>query len=81
MNPNLHSLVAEALQTASNQGLSQKLLAKQSSLGEVALSRLKSADDARFSTLQAVGKSVGLKLVWVNDTPLAEQVARGDLFE
>lgn len=81
MNPDLHSLVAQALQTASDQGLSQKQLATRSALGEVAISRLKTADDARFSTLQALGKSVGLKLAWVSDSSLAEQVARGDLFE
>ena len=81
MNPELHSLVAEALQTASNQGLSQKLLAARSTLGEVAISRLKSADDARFSTLQLLGKSLGLKLTWVPDNTLAEHVSRGDLFE
>ncbi|HEX5637730.1 MAG: hypothetical protein HYZ31_10910 [Gammaproteobacteria bacterium] len=81
MNPELHTLVSQALETASEEGLSQKLLASRSSVGEVALSRLKSADDARFSTLQAIGKGVGLKLVWVADNSLAEHVARGDLFE
>lgn len=81
MNPDLHALVTQALQTAGDQGMSQKLLATRSALGEVAISRLKTADDARFSTLQALGKSVGLKLAWVADTTLAEHVARGDLFE
>jgi len=81
MNPDLHLLVTQALQTASDQGMSQKLLAARSSLGEVALSRLKSADDARFSTLQALGKGIGLKLAWVADSTLAEHVAHGDLFE
>ena len=61
--------------------MSQKLLATRASVGEVALSRLKSADDARFSTLEALGKGVGLRLVWVADNTLAEHVARGDLFE
>lgn len=81
MNPDLHYLVSQALETASEQGMSQKLLASRTSVGEVALSRLKSADDARFSTLEALGKGVGLRLVWVADNTLAEHVARGDLFE
>ena len=81
MNPQLNSLVSQALEIASEEGMSQKVLAGRSSVGEVALSRLKSADDARFSTLQSLGKGVGLKLVWVADNTLAEHVARGDLFE
>lgn len=81
MNQDLHALVIHALDTASEDGINQKLLASRTQVGEVALSRLKSADDARFSTLQALGKGVGLKLVWVADNTLAEHVARGDLFE
>jgi hypothetical protein len=81
MNPELLELVSQALEAASQQGLSQKLLAARSTLGEVAISRLKTADDARFSSLQALGKSVGLRLTWVSDSTLAQHVAHGDLFE
>ena len=81
MNDDLVLLVTEALAQAKKQGLRQKDVAERSQIGEVALSRLKKADDARFSTLQALGESVGLKLIWVPDSDLAELVTRGELFD
>ncbi|MGB5601975.1 MAG: hypothetical protein WBO14_05935 [Gammaproteobacteria bacterium] len=81
MNIDLVMLVTEALDQAKKQGLRQKDVAELSQIGEVGLSRLKKADDARFSTLQAIGESVGLKLIWVPDSSLAELVAKGDLFD
>ena len=81
MNANLNLLVTEALVQAKKQGLRQKDVAELSGIGEVGLSRLKKADDARFSTLQALGESVGLKLIWVPDSSFAELVTRGELFE
>ena len=77
----LHKLVAEALATAKAKGLTQKNLAEISSLDEVALSRLKKANDARLSTVIELGRSVGKKLVWVDDTTsLPERVRKGNLF-
>lgn len=82
MNPVLQDLVNEALEAAKAKGLSQKALAEKSALGEVALSRLKKADDARLSTLVELGRSVGKKLVWVDDSTseLPELVRKGQLF-
>ena len=81
MNTKLHELVKEALDVAKAQGLTQKDLAEISSLDEVGLSRLKKANDARFSTLEELGKSVGKKLIWVDDkTSLPELVSKGQLF-
>jgi len=81
MNIKLHELVTEALDAAKAQGLTQKKLAATSSLDEVALSRLKKANDAKFSTLEELGKSVGKKLIWVDDkTSLPELVSKGQLF-
>ena len=81
MNIKLHELVKEALDAAKAQGLTQKDLADISSLDEVGLSRLKKANDARFSTLAELGKSVGKKLIWVDDkTSLPELVSKGQLF-
>ncbi len=81
MNRALHELVIEALDTAKTRGLSQKDLAQTSLLGEVALSRLKKARDARFSTLSELGKSLGKKLIWVDDsTDLQTLVSKGKLF-
>ena len=81
MNTELHELVIEALEAAKSQGLSQKDIAETSSLDEVGLSRLKKANDAKFSTLEELGRSVGKKLVWVDDTTsLPELVRKGNLF-
>jgi len=81
MNIKLHALVTEALGAAKAQGLTQKDLAEISSLDEVGLSRLKKANDAKFSTLTELGRSVGKKLVWVDDkTSLPELVSKGQLF-
>jgi DNA-binding Xre family transcriptional regulator len=81
MNNDLVMLVTEALEQAREQGMRQKDVAELSQIGEVGLSRLKKADDARFSTLQALGQSVGLKLIWVQDSKLAELVGKGELFD
>ena len=81
MNADLVALVTEALGQAKKQGMRQKEVAQLSGIGEVGLSRLKKADDARFSTLQALGESVGLKLIWVPDSTLADLVTRGELFD
>jgi DNA-binding Xre family transcriptional regulator len=81
MNADLVELVTEALAQAKKQGLRQKDVAERSRIGEVGLSRLKKADDARFSTLQALGESLGLKLIWVPDSSLVELVTKGELFD
>ena len=81
MNTQLHRLVTEALDAAKTQGLSQKDIAETSTLDEVGLSRLKKANDAKFTTLTELGKSVGKKLIWVDDkTDLPELVSKGQLF-
>lgn len=81
MDNTLHKLVEEALAAAKAKGLTQKELAEISSLDEVALSRLKKANDARLSTVIELGRSVGKKLVWVDDTTsLPERVRKGNLF-
>jgi DNA-binding Xre family transcriptional regulator len=81
MDTILHKLVNEALKAAKEKGLKQKDLAEISSLDEVGLSRLKKANDAKLSTIVELGKSVGKKLVWVDDTTdLPELVRKGRLF-
>ena len=81
MKTELHELVEEALEIAKSNGMNQKELAEKSTLGEVALSRLKKANDAKFSTLFELGKSMGKKLIWVDDnSDLATLVSKGELF-
>lgn len=82
MNTQLHELVLEALAIAKKQGLNQKAIATISNLDEVGLSRLKKADDALFSTLQELGKVLGKKLIWVDDSnDLPSLVQKGELFD
>jgi len=81
MNPELHTLVSEILDTARQKGMSQKELAEAAHLGEAVISRLKHADDAKFSTLLELSKSLGKKLIWVDDNSLAELVSKGELFD
>ncbi len=81
MSDTLHKLVNEAFEAAKKQGLKQKDLAEISSLDEVGLSRLKKANDAKLSTVVELGRSVGKKLIWVDDTTsLPELVSKGQLF-
>jgi len=80
MSTELNELVDEALALAKAQGMNQKELADKSTLGEVAISRLKKANDAKFSTLLELGKSMGKKLIWVDDSELATLVQKGELF-
>ena len=80
MSSELNKLVDEALALAKAQGMNQKELADKSTLGEVAISRLKKANDAKFSTLLELGKSMGKKLIWVDDSDLATLVQKGELF-
>jgi len=81
MSEELHKLIIEALDTAKKQGMAQKDLAAISELDEVALSRLKKANDAKFSTLSKLGKGIGKKLIWVDDvSDLPALVSKGQLF-
>jgi len=80
MSAELHELVDEALALAKAQGMNQKELAEKSTLGEVAISRLKKANDAKFSTLLELGKRMGKKLIGVDDTDLATLVQKVELF-
>lgn len=81
MSDTLHKLVNEAFEAAKKQGLKQKDLAEISSLDEVGLSRLKKANDAKLSTVVELGRSVGKKLIWVDDTSdLPTLVSKGQLF-
>ena len=81
MTQQISQLVAEIIEAAKAQGLKQKDLADRSGMGPEALSRLKTADDLRVSTLLQLGESVGKKLIWVDDVDdVATRVSKGNLF-
>lgn len=81
MSDQISQLVSEIIDVARAQGLKQKQLAERAGMGPEALSRLKTADDLRVSTLVQLGESVGKKLIWVDDTDdIATRVSKGSLF-
>ncbi|MDQ1362257.1 MAG: hypothetical protein QG652_117 [Pseudomonadota bacterium] len=81
MNQELSDLVMQVIKLASEQKITQKELAALARMNETSLSRLKTANDARFLNIQQLGNAVGLKLMWVENTSYAERIARGNLFE
>ncbi len=72
-------LVHEIVRHARSQGSSQKKLAAQAGLSEASLSRMKSLEDVRLSSLIKLAEAAGLRLTLVPDDDLAEQIIRGDL--
>lgn len=80
MSKELQRLVQEIIDIGKQRGLTQKEMGERT-IGETALSRLKKADDARYSTLSELGHLVGMKLIWVDDqSDLASLVNQGELF-
>ena len=79
-DPQLHRLLTEILATARSQGLTQVELAARAGIAVETLSRMKRADDLRFSSLRRLAAAVGLRLALLPDDDLAEQVSRQALF-
>lgn len=73
-------LIECIIETAKKQGLDQKDLAARVSMTSPDLSRLKKADNSRFSTIERLANAVGLKLALVPGDDLIEQIEKGDLF-
>ncbi|MFW2439495.1 MAG: XRE family transcriptional regulator [Arenicellales bacterium] len=73
-------LIELIIETAKSQGLDQKDLAARVSMTAPDLSRLKSADNSRFSTIENLANAVGLKLALVPDDELLEKIESGKLF-
>jgi len=74
-------LIQFIIETAKKQGLDQKDLAARVSMTSPDLSRLKKADNSRYSTIESLANAVGLKLVLVPDDDLIEKIEDGDLFQ
>jgi predicted transcriptional regulator len=76
-----HPLITEIMNEARKQGLKQSDIAAKAAIRPDYLSRLKKADDARISTLEALGKVVGKRLAWVDeDDDISSLVSKGELF-
>ncbi len=80
MSEALSELLDEIIATGKRQGKTQGELVEQAGLGAATLSRAKQADDVRFSTLERLAKTVGLRLTLTPDIPLANKVQKGELF-
>ena len=76
---NAGELVHEIIRHARSQGSSQKKLAAQAGLSEASLSRMKSLDDVRLSSISKLAAAAGLRLALVPDDDLAERIIKGDL--
>lgn len=77
--PAAGELVREIIRHVKSTGGSQKKLAAQAGLREASLSRMKSLDDARLSSINKLAAAAGLRLILVPDDDLAEQIVKGDL--
>ena len=73
-------LIELIIKTAKSQGLEQKDLAAKVSMSSPDLSRLKKADNSRFSTIENLANAVGLKIALVPDDELLEKIEGGNLF-
>jgi DNA-binding Xre family transcriptional regulator len=80
MGETLSDLLDEIIAAGKRQGKTQADLVSQAGLGAATLSRAKQANDVRFSTLERLAATVGLRLVLAPDVPLAAKVQKGELF-
>lgn len=76
----LRALFEEIFAAAERKGLSRAELYRSAGLHQSAVSRAMSAEDCRFSTLNRLLETAGLKLVVVQDNSAAEKLAKGELF-
>lgn len=81
MDKELSTLINEIITTGKQKGLNQKDIARITQTDEVTLSRAKTADDIRFSSLKAWARAVGLRITLAPDSNLAEKVQKGELFD
>ena len=80
MSNDLISILDEIVQQGKKKGLKQKDICLKAGVGIITLSRARKQGDIRFSTLEKLANSVGLKLNLVADDPLIELVDKGELF-
>lgn len=77
-------LLRDLLQRAEKAGLREGQLAQIAGLTPQGLSKAKARGDLRASTLEALGKQLGLELAWRSigqNTEATERLRNGKLFE
>lgn len=80
MHETLSGLIKQIIEAAQNQGLNQKTLVAKAGLGASTLSKLKQADDVRFSTLVRLAGVLGLRLTLSPNNPVLEKLLDRDFF-
>lgn len=80
MSDDLNIILDEIVQQGKKKGLRQKEICLKAGVGIITISRARKQGDIRFSTLEKLANSVGLKLSLVPDDPLIELVEKGELF-
>ena len=80
MRDRLLELLEEIVRAGETQGLGQGEIAQRAGLSPTRISKLKSAEDAYFSTLERMANAVGLKLALVPNEPALEKLLNRGLF-
>ncbi len=80
MTYDLIPILDEIIRQGKKKGLKQKDICLKAGVGVITISRARKQGDIRFSTLEKLANSVGLKLTLVADDPLIELVEKGELF-
>lgn len=76
----MQNVLQDLLLVAKNRGLSQAELAAAAGVHPVTLSRAASSGKCQLSTVQSIAAHLGMRLVAVPDSSLAEGLSKGDLF-
>lgn len=76
-----NELLSQIIALGRQKGLRQQDIARRAQLQPESLSRAKKSGDMYVSSLEALARVVGLKLVLVPDQPVIEKIDKGTLFE
>ncbi|VAX08608.1 hypothetical protein MNBD_GAMMA25-865 [hydrothermal vent metagenome] len=77
----LYRLLEQIIEAGQKQGMDQKTLVAKAGLGASTLSKLKQADDVRFSTLLRLANVVGLRLSLSSNDPVLEKLIERNFFD
>ena len=80
MHEYLQILLQEIIQEGRKQGLDQQAIVRRAGLGDSTLSKAKSADDLRLSTLNKLANAVGLKVSLTTSQPNLAKILERDVF-
>ena len=76
----MDTLLTELMEMAKLKGLTQAELAEKSGIHPVTLSRAITSGNCRLSTVHALARCLGMKIIAIQDNDLAKGLAKGNLF-